>query len=138
MAAKAHAQWDGDLDSGTGSMETATGLQGDFSAGTRFGDEAGTNPEELIAAAHAGCYSMALSNELHKAGIESRSVTTDATVSMSMDGGPHISKVALSTTIDADGDQDKIEEVAQAAKEGCPVSKALASVPEITLDVTHA
>ncbi len=138
MAAKAHAQWHGDLDSGTGSMKTDTGLSGDFSAASRFGDGEGTNPEELIAAAHAGCFSMALSNELHKAGFESRSVTTDAKVSMSMDGGPHISKIALSTTIDADGDHDAIEEVAQAAKEGCPISKALASVPEITLDVSYA
>lgn len=138
MAAKAHAEWHGDLGSGSGSMETATGLSGDFSAASRFEDGDGTNPEELIGAAHAGCYSMALSNMLSEAGIESRSVKTDAKVSMSMDGGPSISKIALSTTIDADADEDTLREHAEAAKEGCPVSKALAGVGEITLNVSLA
>lgn len=138
MAAKAHAQWHGDLDSGAGSMETGTGLRGDFTKASRFADGDGTNPEELIAAAHAGCFSMALSNILAGAGIESRSVVTDATVSMSMEDGPSISKIALSTTIDADADADALTEHANAAKEGCPVSKALAGVPTITLDINFA
>ncbi|HKJ55015.1 MAG TPA: OsmC family peroxiredoxin [Nitriliruptoraceae bacterium] len=138
MAATAHARWNGDLDSGSGSMETGTGLQADFTKGTRFGDERGSNPEEFIAAAHAGCFSMALSNILAGEGITSRSVETDAKVSMSMDGGPHISRIALSTTIDADADEATLREHAEAAKKGCPVSKALAAVDEITLDVTVA
>ena len=138
MAATAHARWEGDLDSGSGSMETGTGLQADFTKGTRFGDEPGSNPEELIAAAHAGCFSMALSNILAGAGITPRSVETRAKVSMSMDGGAHISRIALATTIDADADEATLREHAEAAKEGCPVSKALAAVDDITLDVTIA
>lgn len=138
MAAKANAHWNGDLDTGSGSMTTATGLSADFTKGTRFGDEPGSNPEELIAAAHAGCYSMALSNILAGAGITPRSVQTSATVSMRMDDGPEIAKIALATTIDADADEATLREHAEAAKQGCPVSKALAAVDEITLDVSFA
>lgn len=138
MAASAHARWEGDLDSGSGSMETGTGLTADFSKASRFADGSGSNPEELIAAAHAGCFSMALSNILAGAGITSRSVETSAKVSMSMEDGPSISKVALKTTIDADADEATLLEHAGAAKVGCPVSKALAGVEDITLDVSFA
>lgn len=139
MAAKAHARWEGDLDSGSGSMETGTGLTASFTKGTRFADEEGSNPEELIGAALAGCFSMALSNILAGAGVTPSSVDTNATVSMSAgDDGPRISRIALATTIDADGDDDEIRTHAEAAKNGCPVSKALAGVDEIVLDVTIA
>lgn len=138
MAASAHARWEGDLDSGSGSMETGTGLTADFSKASRFADGAGSNPEELIAAAHAGCFSMSLSNMLAGAGITSRSVETSATVSMSTDDGPTISRIALKTTIDADADEATLREHADTAKAGCPVSKALASVENITLDVAFA
>jgi osmotically inducible protein OsmC len=120
-------------------MTTGTGLSADFTKGTRFGDDPGSNPEELIAAAHSGCFSMALSNILASNGITTRSVETDAKVSMRMgEGGPTISRIALSTTIDADADEATLREHAAAAKEGCPVSKALAAVEEITLDVSVA
>lgn len=138
MAAKAHAEWHGDLDSGSGSMRTRTGLSGDFDKASRFADGEGTSPEELIGAAHAGCFSMALSNILAGAGITPRSVVTDATVSMSMDGGPSISRIALSTTIDADADEATLTDHAQDAKENCPVSKALTGVDEVTLDIAFA
>lgn len=139
MAARATSRWEGDLDSGSGSMTTATGLTADFTKGTRFGDDPGSNPEELIAAAHSGCFSMALSNILASNGITTRSVETSARVSMATgDGGPRISKIALSTTIDADADEDTLRTHADAAKAGCPVSKALAAVDEITLDVSFA
>jgi osmotically inducible protein OsmC len=139
MAATATSRWEGDLDSGNGSMTTATGLSADFTKGTRFGDDPGSNPEELIAAAHSGCFSMALSNILTKAGITSRSVETTARVSMSTgDDGPYISRIVLATTIDADADDDTLRRHAEAAKDGCPVSKALAAVDEITVEVTTA
>lgn len=139
MAAKATSRWEGNLDSGDGTMTTATGLTAEYTAGTRFGDDPGSNPEELIAAAHSGCFSMALANILDGAGITPRSVETTATVSMQRgDDGPYIARIALATTIDADGDSEAIHEHAAAAKAGCPVSKALAAVDEITLDVTIA
>ncbi|MBY5162511.1 OsmC family peroxiredoxin [Salsipaludibacter albus] len=139
MAAKAHARWEGDLDSGSGSMETGTGLSATFTKGTRFADEEGSNPEELIGAALAGCFSMARSNILAGEDLSPRSVETNATVSMQVgDDGPRISRIALDTTIDADGDDDTLRSHAEAAKNGCPVSKALTGVDEIVLDVTIA
>lgn len=139
MAATATARWEGDLDSGSGSMTTGTGLSATFTKATRFGDAEGSNPEELIGAAHAGCFSMALSNILAGAGITPRSVETDAKVSMRSDeNGPRIARIVLSTTIDADADEDTLREHAEAAKAGCPVSKALAAVDEIVLEISFA
>jgi osmotically inducible protein OsmC len=128
----AQAQWKGDLRSGKGSMRSETGaLDGQFSFSTRFEDGIGTNPEELIAAAHAGCYSMALSNMLASDGHTPDSVKTTAKVHISKEG---ITLIELTCRAVVPGlDEATFLEQAQAAKVGCPVSKALSAV-EMTLD----
>ena len=97
---KAEAMWNGDLKSGNGNMKLGSGMfEGAYTFVSRFEDGDGTNPEELIAAAHAGCYSMALSNELAKAGHDTKSVDTKATITLEMiDGAPTISKIKLNAT----------------------------------------
>jgi osmotically inducible protein OsmC len=133
---KADAVWKGDLKSGKGTMKLESGsYEGKFSFATRFEDKSGSNPEELIGAAHAGCFSMAFSNELDKAGFKPNSVETHAEVTI--DGGAGaITTIKLTTKGDVPNiDNDKFQEIAQAAKKGCPVSKALAGVT-IKLDAT--
>jgi osmotically inducible protein OsmC len=135
------AEWRGDLRSGTGTVGVASGLfSGQYSFKTRFEDEPGTNPEELIAAAHASCFSMALSNILADAGHVAESVNTTARVHLRLlDGSPAISQIDLMTEGAVPGiDQEQFAEYAQQAKEGCPVSRALAGVGEITLDAKLA
>lgn len=138
MAAKGTAQWQGDLKGGSGSFTAGDGISGDYSFKTRFEDAPGANPEQLIAAAHAACFSMALSNILAEDGNTPESVKTDAEVTLRIvDGAPTITKIELKTVGRVPGlDEATFREKAEAAKVGCPVSKALASVPEITLDVT--
>jgi osmotically inducible protein OsmC len=132
------AQWKGDLRSGSGTVSVASGLfsEGKYSFATRFEEEPGTNPEELIGAAHAGCFSMALSNVLAEAGHTPNAVNTTVKVHLrNVDGQPTIAKIDLVTEGDVPGiDQDQFQEYAQQAKEGCPVSRALAGVGEMTLD----
>ena len=133
---KAEATWKGDLKSGKGSMKLESGsYEGNYSFATRFGDTAGTNPEELIGAAHAGCYSMAFSNELDKAGFTPNSVETHTEVTL--DGSTaSITTIKLITKGNVPNiDNAKFQEIAQAAKKGCPVSKALTGV-DIKLDAT--
>jgi osmotically inducible protein OsmC len=133
------AEWRGDLRSGSGTVEVASGLfSGKYSFKTRFEDEPGTNPEELIAAAHAACFSMALSNILAEAGHAPESVNTTAKVHLRMlEGGPAINQIDLVTEGSVPGiDQEQFAGYAQQAKEGCPVSRALAGVGEINLDAT--
>jgi osmotically inducible protein OsmC len=134
----ATARWEGDLKSGRGRLDTP---QSGLFAGTRygfnsrFGEEKGTNPEELIAAAHAGCFAMALSAMLTEAGHPPTSLDTRADVQMSMEGGPHITQIRLSVRGDVPGlDAAAFRDHAEMAKANCPISKVLASVP-ITLDV---
>ena len=137
MKRHASALWQGDLPSGTGTMSVQSGAFKElpFSFKTRFGDEPGTNPEELIGAAHAGCYSMAFSNELAKAGLTPESVATKATVTLDTSKGADITAVLLETVASVPGaDEAKVREIAEAAKKGCPVSKVLNA--EITLDLT--
>jgi len=132
---KADAVWRGDLQSGEGTMSADSGaFEGlPFTFATRFGDDDGTDPEELIGAAHAGCFSMALSNELDEAGYTPEEVATNAEVTVE-DGG--IVRVALTARAAVpDADADAFDEIAREAKENCPVSRALAGV-EITLDAT--
>lgn len=138
MAAKGKAEWQGDLKSGNGSFTAGEGISGEYSFRTRFEDAPGANPEQLIAAAHAACYSMALSNMLAQAGTPAESVRTDAEVTLRvLDDGPKITSIALKTVGRVPGASEAdFREKAEAAKSGCPVSKALAAVPEITLDVT--
>ncbi|MEQ9400007.1 MAG: OsmC family protein [Longimicrobiales bacterium] len=131
----AKAEWKGDLRSGNGTVTSQSGaLDGQYSFGSRFEEGTGTNPEELIAAAHAGCYSMALSNMLAEAGHTADSVKTTAKVHLEMDGGPKITRIELVCRASVPGlDAGGFAEKAEAAKDGCPISKALGAV-EITLD----
>jgi len=135
----AEATWNGDLPSGSGNMSVESGAYaGTYSFGSRFEDDEGSNPEELIAAAHAGCYSMALSNILADAGYDPTSVHTTAEVTLQMlpDDGPTITKIHLTTEATVpDLDDATFQEHATEAKDGCPVSKALAG-PDISLDAT--
>ena len=133
----ATAEWKGDLPSGSGTFSGASGqVDGAYSFQSRFGDGGGTNPEELIAAAHASCFSMALSLILTEGGTTPDSVRTEAKVQILKEGeGFAIAKIELATVGRVPGiDQGGFEQAAQAAKANCPVSKALAAVPEITLD----
>lgn len=139
MAATANARWEGSLAEGSGTMSTATGLEGTFTRASRFADGEGTNPEELIGAAHAGCFSQFLALLLSDNGTPPNSIETTAKVSIvTGDGGPTINRIALSTVVDVDLPAEEIAALADKAKVGCPVSKALAGVGEITLDVSKA
>jgi lipoyl-dependent peroxiredoxin len=141
MPARASAQWKGDLKGGSGTFTAGDGgISGDYSYKSRFEDGPGANPEQLIGAAHAACFSMALSNILAEAGSPPDSVDTDAVVTLRLvDGAPTIATIALTTVGRVPGiDEATFKEHADAAKAGCPVSRALAGVPEITLDASLA
>lgn len=134
MKRSASVVWNGGLKDGTGTFSVASGAirEKKYSFRTRFEDEPGTNPEELIAAAHASCFSMALSAELGKAGITPEAVETTSTITF--EEGT-LKKSALETTVRAPGaDTAAVEKAAAAAKAGCPISKVLNL--EITLDLT--
>ena len=136
---KAEALWNGDLKSGNGTVKLGSGLfEGPYTFVSRFEDGSGTNPEELIAAAHAGCYSMALSNELAKAGHDTQSVETKATISLEfVDGAPTITKIILDAVANVPGlSDDDYQPIASATKDACPVSRALNM--EIILNATLA
>jgi lipoyl-dependent peroxiredoxin len=140
MAAKGTAEWKGDVPSGSGTFTAGDTISGGYTFKSRFEDGPGSNPEQLIAAAHASCFSMALSNILAQAGNTPESIKTEATVTLRfVDGAPTITKIALATTGRVPGiDQATFVKQAEAAKAGCPVSRALAGVPEITLEATLA
>ena len=132
----ADAEWNGDLKSGSGKMKLGSGaFEGAYSFKSRMESGAGTNPEELIAAAHAGCFSMAFSHMLSEAGHPPTRVHTSAKVEFGqVPGGFAITKIHLETEGKVPGlDSAKFQEIAKKAKEGCPISKALSGVPEITL-----
>jgi lipoyl-dependent peroxiredoxin len=133
----ASAVWNGSLTEGNGTMRMASGAyEGPYSFQSRFEEGDGTNPEELIAAAHAGCYSMALSGELGRAGHDPESVETEAIVHIDkVPEGFAIKRIELRTRVTAPGlDDSAFQEAAEAAKKGCPVSQALAAVESIELD----
>jgi osmotically inducible protein OsmC len=138
MPAKGTAEWQGDLKSGAGTFTAGDGITGEYSFKSRFEDGPGANPEQLIAAAHASCFSMALSAGLADAGTPAESVKTDAAVTIRfVEGAPTITAIALATVGRVPGiDEAAFKAAAQAAKEGCPVSRALAGVPEITLEAS--
>lgn len=138
MVSKGNAEWQGDLKGGSGSFTAGEGISGEYSYKSRFEDGPGANPEQLIAAAHASCFSMALSNVLAEAGTPPDSVKTDASVELGqVDGEPTITKIVLTTVGTVPGiDQAGFIEKANEAKAGCPVSKALAAVPEINLEAS--
>ena len=140
MPAKGTAEWKGDVPTGTGTFTAGDSISGGYTFKSRFEDGPGSNPEQLIAAAHASCFSMALSNILAQAGHPPDSVQTEATVTLRpVDGAPTITKIALVTVGRVPGiDEGAFVEHALAAKAGCPVGRALAGVPEITLEASLA
>ncbi|MDQ3254797.1 MAG: OsmC family protein [Acidobacteriota bacterium] len=129
MKRKSSAVWKGGIKDGKGTISTDSGVLSEtqYSFSTRFEDGKGTNPEELIAAAHAGCFSMALSGQLGNAGLTAESINTTATVTLDKtDGGFAITAVHLDVTARIPGaDQGAFETAANNAKAGCPVSKVL-------------
>ena len=138
MPAKGSAEWKGDVPTGTGTFTAGDTISGGYTYKSRFEDGPGSNPEQLIAAAHAACFSMALSNLLAQAGNPPVSIHTDATVTLRrVDDRPTITKIDLVTVGNVPGvDEAAFIEHAKAAKAGCPVSRALAGVSEITLEAT--
>lgn len=134
----ADAVWNGGLIEGSGTLKTGSGaLSVPYTWKARAEDGSGTNPEELIAAAHAGCYSMAFSHILAGAGFKSKTIQTSAKVAFEKVGdGFAITKIDLTTVADIPGiDDATFQKLANAAKEGCPVSKALSATP-IALSAT--
>ena len=126
------AEWTGTLREGAGTMRLGGGaFEGQYSFGSRFEEGSGTNPEELIAAAHAGCYSMALAGDLGKAGHTPTSVRTTARVHVEKgESGFGITLIELATQAAVPGiDADEFQKIAEGTKSACPVSRALASVP---------
>ncbi len=139
MAARAEAEWHGNLKEGSGTMRLGSGAyEGEFSFATRFEGEPGSNPEELVGAALAGCFSMALSNMLSEGGNIPERIHTDAVVHMGTVGeGPGITRIVLTCTGKVPGlDQATFDDVAGKAKLGCPIGKALAAVETIELTAT--
>lgn len=132
----ADVTWKGGLKSGKGTMRMASGAyEGDYSFDSRFEEDPGTNPEELIAAAHAGCFSMALALNLGQAGYEPKRVSTTARVHIQIDDeGIRIPRIELDTEAVVPGiDEATFREEAEKAKDGCPVSQALRGVDEVML-----
>jgi osmotically inducible protein OsmC len=139
MASKASAVWTGSLKEGKGTISTATGVLKDanYSFATRFeGATTGTTPEEMIAAAHASCFSMALGAELGGAGLTPNKIETHAAVTLAkIDGKPTVSRIALTTTASVPGaTKEAFDKAAADAKAGCPISRLFANNTEITLD----
>ena len=140
MNRSANAVWHGGLKDGKGTVSTQSGAVKElqYSFGSRFESGVGTNPEELLGAAHAGCYSMALSAQFTEAGLKPETIDTTAQVTLEIlkDGGPTITKIHLTTKVKAPGvDKAKFDELANNAKVGCPLSKVLKAA-EITLDAS--
>ena len=131
------AHWEGGLKDGKGKVSTESGVLSDqpYGFNTRFEDKPGTNPEELVGAAHAACFSMALSKMLEEAGIGNVSVETSSRITLEQDGeGFTVTKAHLTTKVSGDGDKAKIEDLAQQAKAGCPISKLFNA--DVTMDAT--
>ncbi len=139
MERTASAVWRGGLKDGKGTISSQSNALKDlqYSFSTRFEDGIGTNPEELIAAAHAGCFTMALSGQLTGAGLTAEKIDTTAAVSLEKtDAGWTVTKIHLTTKARVAGvEKAKFDELAKAAKAGCPISRLLAAA-EITLDAT--
>ena len=142
MKRRASAHWAGSLKEGKGTFSTENGHVKNvpYTWSTRFGEERGTNPEELIAAAHASCFSMAFSAELGKLGITPEGVETTAEVTMEKtDAGMTVTQSLLHSTVHAKGaDHGKIRDAAEAARKGCPISRLLAPGLRISLDLKAA
>ena len=130
---RSEATWNGTLKEGKGTMRLASGLyEGPYTYSSRFEEGAGTNPEELVAAAHAGCFSMFLSALLDEKGYRAERIHTTAAAHLG--AGPAIRRMDLETEAVVPGIEDaEFQELAAQAKANCPISKALAAVPEITM-----
>jgi lipoyl-dependent peroxiredoxin len=136
MQRTAEAEWKGSTKEGSGKVKLGSGaFEGPYSFKSRFENGTGTNPEELLGAAHAGCFTMALSLALTMAGHPPENIHTVAHVHLGQDAtGPVINKIELVTDVKVTGlDDAKFQELAKGAKANCPLSRALASVPTITL-----
>lgn len=137
----ANARWTGDLRSGAGTISSKSGVlqETPYSFKTRFEGESGTNPEELIAAAHAGCFTMAFSNVLQQAGHAPKVLATEAVVRMDQQGGGFkITGVTLRVRGHAEGlDQAQFQQLAEQAEQGCPVSGALRGNLEISVEAIY-
>ena len=132
----ASARWQGTLTEGSGTIRTGKGgFEGNYSFKSRFEEGEGTNPEELIGAAHAGCFSMAFSKALSDAGYPPRSVDTTANVHLDKtDAGMTVTRIDLDSTGDVPGiEVAEFQKIAEGAKEGCPISRLLSPGAEITL-----
>ena len=142
MERTASAVWHGTLKEGKGTISTQSGVlkESQYSFSTRFENGIGTNPEELIAAAHAGCFTMALSNALTTASLPPESIETKASVTFERtDAGPTITKILLTTVAKVPGaDAAAFDKAAQDAKNGCPISRLFKNNTEITLDAKLA
>jgi osmotically inducible protein OsmC len=134
------ARWRGDVPTGSGEFAAGDSIVGGYTYKSRFEGGPGSNPEQLIAAAHASCFTMALANRLAEAGTPVDLLETVAEVTLRpVDGVPTITKIALSTRGSVAGiDEETFANAAASAKAGCPVSRALAGVPEITLEAVLA
>lgn len=132
------AHWSGDLATGTGEFTAGDSINGGYTFKSRFEGGAGSNPEQLIAAAHSACFTMAFAHALSEAGHPAEDLNTTARVTLRpVDGKPTITKIELSTTGRVPGiDPDRFAELAAEAKAGCPVSRALVGVPEILLEAS--
>jgi osmotically inducible protein OsmC len=130
------AEWLGDIKNGSGTVTVGNGVfKGAYSYGSRFGEEEGTNPEQLIAAAQAACFTMALANILATAGHAPESVRTNAHVQLrNVNGAPMLARLDLDTEGHVPGvDEQQFQRYADEAKAACPVARALAGIPEIVL-----
>jgi osmotically inducible protein OsmC len=140
MAARnGSAVWCGDIESGTGTITVGDGVfEGPYSYDSRFAAGTGTNPEQLIAAGHAGCFTMALATVLSRAGHVPERLSSSARVQLrNIEGAPTLTRIDLTTEGAVPGiDSDEFNRLAQVAKANCPVSRALAGIPEITLSAT--
>ncbi|MEU4156455.1 OsmC family protein [Actinoplanes sp. NPDC026670] len=137
----AFARWEGNLTDGSGTITSGSGgYQGSYSFASRFEEGAGVNPEELIAAAHSGCFSMALSNDLTNAGYTPTSVVTTAKVHLDkVDGGFGVTRIDLAAVAYVRGiDDDTFQKIAEGTRENCPISRLLSPGARISLDATLA
>ncbi len=136
---KASARWQGNLTEGSGTIKTGLG-EGNYSFKSRFEEGEGTNPEELIGAAHAGCFSMAFANKLATAGFTPTSVETTANVHLEKtDAGMSVTKIDLVTNATVPGiDKGEFDKIAEDAKATCPISRLLSPGAEITLNASLA
>lgn len=138
---KAEAIWEGDLPNGSGTMKMASGAwEGPYSFSSRFQEGTGTNPEELIASAHAGCFSMAFANVLANAGFTANRVHTTAKVHLEkQEAGFGVTRIELVTEADVPGiDAQTFQQSAESARDNCPISRLLRGGAEISVDATLA